>query len=95
MIDFDEEAEGILHDTNIVQQTAFETYAEMGELNCDGKVEYGKRKSGSKKGQRILGDSLDFDSVRNVSPHTIVVAGQEYTFDDPTLGKDLNQLIHD
>lgn len=46
-----------------VQEVTFDTYAQIGRLNADGKIEVGL----DGKGKLTLGDELELDALRNVA----------------------------
>jgi phosphoribosylaminoimidazole-succinocarboxamide synthase len=72
-----------------VQEATVETYASIGRLNADWKIETGTNKDGD----LILWDELELDAMRNVSLKTIVIAWKEYTYTDDLLWQDLYELI--
>jgi phosphoribosylaminoimidazole-succinocarboxamide synthase len=62
--------------TQKIQEIVFMTYAEIGRLNADGKIEFG---IDTNKELR-LGDELELDTVRNMNPETIEIDGETYEF---------------
>jgi phosphoribosylaminoimidazole-succinocarboxamide synthase len=56
-------AEQIRQMAETVQETTFDTYAQIGRLNADGKIEVGL----NAKKELVLGDELELDSLRNMS----------------------------
>lgn len=64
--DFSKYADTIRQMTEVVQTTTLDTYAEIGRLNADGKIEVGV----GKDGKLTLGDELELDSLRNMSIQT-------------------------
>lgn len=74
-----------------VQEVTFDTYAQIGRLNADGKIEVGL----DSKGKLTLGDELELDALRNVSLQEIEVDGQTYTYETDLIGRDLNEVIAD
>lgn len=72
-----------------VQKVTFDTYAQIGRLNADGKIEVGL----NKKGELVLGDELELDSLRNMSLKKIEVNGREYEYYTDLLGRDLYEVI--
>lgn len=77
---------------NITQETTFDTYAEIGRLNADGKIEVGIDKS---TWLLTLGDELELDSLRNMSLQKIEVNGQIFEFESDLLGQSLDSVIAD
>ncbi len=69
-----------------VQEVTFDTYAQIGRLNADGKIEW----DGT-----ILWDELELDSLRNMSLKKIIINWQEYTYEDDLLWKSLYELLKD
>ena len=72
-----------------VQEVTFDTYAQIGRLNADGKIEVGL----DSEGKLTLGDELELDALRNVSLSKFEIDGQEYEFDEDALGLNLNDVI--
>ena len=69
-----------------VQQITFDTYAQIGRLNADGKIEWDGN---------ILWDELELDALRNMSLKEIEINGQKYTYNDDQLWKNLYGLLGD
>ncbi len=72
-----------------VQETTFDTYAQIGRLNADGKIEVGL----NAKKELVLGDELELDSLRNMSLRKITINGTEYEYQEDLLGQNLNEII--
>ncbi|MFA6080596.1 MAG: phosphoribosylaminoimidazolesuccinocarboxamide synthase [Candidatus Gracilibacteria bacterium] len=72
-----------------VQETTFDTYAQIGRLNADGKIEVGR----NTQGELVLGDELELDALRNMSLKKIRIHGQEYEYEEDLLGQNLNEVI--
>lgn len=79
--------------TETVQETTFDTYAQIGRLNADGKIEVGL----NAKKELVLGDELELDSLRNMSLEKIEIENKwkniTYATEGDLLGMDLHQLI--
>lgn len=72
-----------------VQKVTFETYWEIGLINADFKIEVGL----NEKRELILGDELELDAMRNMNPQKIVIDGEEYVFEEDSLGTSLEQIL--
>lgn len=66
---FSKHADFIRQMTETIQQVTFDTYAEIGRLNADGKIELGVDTNGKLR----LGDELELDSLRNISPKSVII----------------------
>ncbi len=75
--------------TRTVQETTSETYASIGRLNADGKIEVWV----DKQGRLTLWDELELDAMRNLSLKKIQVGDKQYAFEDDLLWKDLDEVI--
>lgn len=73
-----------------VQEVTFDTYAQIGRLNADGKIEVGL----DAQGKLTLGDELELDALRNVALSRFELNGQDYELEGDTLGHNLH-TIHD
>lgn len=87
---FSKHAWDIYNMANVVQETTFETYAEIGRINADGKIEVGIDR---KTWFVTLGDELELDSLRNMSIQKIEVDGKIYEFPTDLLGQSLDDVI--
>lgn len=74
-----------------VQQVTFDTYAQIGRLNADGKIEVGL----DKEGKLTLGDELELDALRNISLKKIKIGDKEYEYKEDLLGRNLNEVIEE
>jgi phosphoribosylaminoimidazole-succinocarboxamide synthase len=76
-----------------VQETTFDTYAQIGRLNADGKIEVGL----NAKKELVLGDELELDSLRNMSLKNTEIENKKgniiYTTEGELLGMNLHELI--
>ena len=75
--------------TQKIQEIVFMTYAEIGRLNADGKIEFG---IDTNKELR-LGDELELDTVRNMNPETIEIDGETYEFKTDILWTNIEQVL--
>ncbi|MEI6711569.1 MAG: phosphoribosylaminoimidazolesuccinocarboxamide synthase [bacterium] len=87
---FQHHATGIRQDTEIIQETTSDVYGEIGRENCDGKGEFGERRTNA---QLVLGDELELDSLRNVSLKKIRIGSEIYEYPEDLLGRNLNEVI--
>jgi len=72
-----------------VQEITFDTYAQIGRLNADGKIEVWL----NEKKELVLGDELELDALRNMSSKKIRINDKEYEYEKDLLGKNLNEVI--
>jgi phosphoribosylaminoimidazole-succinocarboxamide synthase len=75
--------------TEVVQEVIFQTYAETGRLNADGKIEVGL----NKKKELVLWDEAELDSLRNMNLETINIDGQEFKFETDALWTSIEQIL--
>lgn len=86
---FNERGEKIREVVEKVQQVTFDTYAEIGRLNADGKIEVWL----DSKWNLTLWDELELDALRNMSLYEININGTIYTFENDVLGQNLKFLL--
>lgn len=77
----------------IVQETTFDTYAQIGRLNADGKIEVGL----NLKKELVLGDELELDALRNMALKQVEIEDQRgnvlYSTHGELLGMNLHEII--
>jgi len=76
----------------VVQKVTFDTYAQIGRLNADGKIEVGLR-----NGNLYLGDELELDALRNMALEQVEIENQRgnvlYKTQGELLGMNLHEII--
>lgn len=75
--------------TQKVQEVTWETYASIGRLNADGKIELWL----NAEKELILWDELELDALRNMNLQTVLVDGRKYQFETDALWQDLWDLL--
>lgn len=88
--DFSDE---IRHMAEIIQEVTFDTYAQIGRLNADGKIEVGL----NPKKELVLGDELELDALRNMALEQVEIENQRgnilYATQGELLGMNLHEII--
>ncbi len=72
-----------------VQQVTFDTYAEIGRVNADGKIEVGV----DNLARLTLWDEIDLDTVRNMDLKKIEINGETYEFPEDSLWTNLADVL--
>lgn len=88
---FSKSSQEIRNMVKIIQETTLDTYAQIGRLNADGKVEIGL----DIDWKLILWDTLELDSLRNMSLGQVEINWEVVTFSEDLLWKNLYEILWD
>ncbi len=86
---FSTKSEEIREMLKTVQQVTFDTYAEIGRVNADGKIEAWL----DALGKLTMWDEIDLDTVRNMSLKKMEINGEVFEYEEDLLWKSLTGIL--